>query len=169
MPKYIPFSGKDHKDAFRHIDEVLDIENYFSVPNVTQEAMLLRMLPVTFTGVAIIWLKSLAPGAITIRKNLRDAFIEKFGPPLKIPKLKKKIENFQENDGESLFKAWERYKGILRNFPQHNLNMQQEVSIFYDEVNVTKRQLLESQGPMTKKELTTIKELRIIRKTFARI
>lgn len=37
--------------------------------------------------------------------------------------------------------------------------MQQEVSIFYDGVNVTIRKLLDSQGPMTKKDMDTNKEL----------
>ena len=34
--------------------------------------------------------------------------------------------------GESLYEAWERYKGLIRNCPQNDLNEQQEVSIFYD-------------------------------------
>lgn len=42
-------------------------------------------------------------------------------------KLKKMIANFQQNDDESLYGALERYKGFLRNFPQHDLNMQQDV------------------------------------------
>lgn len=33
---------------------------------------------------------------------------------------------------DSLYKAQEWYKGIQRNCPQHDLNMQQEVYIFYD-------------------------------------
>lgn len=53
----------------------------------------------------------------------------------------------------------ERYKGMLTNYPQHGLNVQQEVFIFYDGINVSTRQLLDSHGPMTKKDLATIKEL----------
>lgn len=159
MLKDIPFSKKDHKDVFRHIYEFNDIANYFNVPNVVKEAVLLGMLLVTFTGATKIWLKSLALGTITTWTNLYDDFIEKFSLPSNITKLKNKIANFQQNDGESLFEAWERYKGMLWNCPQHNINVQQEVSIFYDGVNVTTGELLDSQGPMTNKEPNTIKEL----------
>lgn len=104
-------------------------------------------------------MKSLEPGTITTWTNLHNSFIEQFIRPSKIDKLKKKVVNFQQNDGESLNESWERYKGMLRNFPQQDLNIQQEVSIFYDGVNVTMRHLLHSQGPITKKNPTAIKDL----------
>lgn len=49
MLKDIPFSGKDYEDAFRHLDEGLDNENYFNIPNVSRDVVLLRILPVPFT------------------------------------------------------------------------------------------------------------------------
>ena len=88
----VPFSGKDYKDDWKHIDEVLDIDYYFNAPNVSRHAILLRMLLVTFTRDEKIWLKSLAPGTIRTWDNLREEFIEQFRPPSKISKLKKKIE-----------------------------------------------------------------------------
>lgn len=50
MLKDIPFSRKDHEDEFRHINEVLDIVNYFNVQNVSRDTLLLRILQVTFMG-----------------------------------------------------------------------------------------------------------------------
>lgn len=73
-------------------------------------------------------------------------------------KLKKPIANFEQQIGESLYEAWERYKGLLWNCPQNDLSVQEEVSIFYDGVNVTTRQLLDSQGPLRKKNPAEIKE-----------
>lgn len=43
--------------------------------------------------------------------------------------------------------------------PQYDLNVQQEFSTFYNGMNVCTRQLFDSQGPLTKKNLTTNKEL----------
>lgn len=37
MLKNIPFIGKAYEDAFKHIDEVKDIANYFQVLNVPRE------------------------------------------------------------------------------------------------------------------------------------
>lgn len=84
---------------------------------------------------------------------------KKFIPHSKLAKLKKNIQNFQQPDGEYLYEAWECYKGLLCNYPQHVLNMQQKISTFYNGINVYTRQLLESQGPMTKKDLKTNKAL----------
>lgn len=109
MLKDIPFSRKDYEDTFMHINQVLYISNYFNVANVSRDALLPRILPRTFTGDAKIWLKSLAPRIIRTWVNLCEAFIEQFSPPSKISKLKKRIANFQQEDGKSLYEAWERY------------------------------------------------------------
>lgn len=156
--KDIPFYGKDHEDAFKHLDEVNDIVDYFNVPNVNRDIVLLRMLPVTFKGAAKDWIKALPPDPITTWAQMREQFLDQLCPPSKIAKLKKEIANFEQNLGESLYEAWERYKGLLRNCPQHGLNIQQEVSIFYDGVNVMTWHLLDSQGPLTKKNPGKVKE-----------
>ena len=38
--------------AYKHIDEVNDIADYFNIPNVPCETVLFRMLPITFKGEA---------------------------------------------------------------------------------------------------------------------
>lgn len=37
MLKEIPFSEKEYKDTFKHIDEVKDIGNYINVPNIPND------------------------------------------------------------------------------------------------------------------------------------
>lgn len=41
MLKDIPFFGKDHEDVYIHINEVLEIVDYFNILNVTKEAVML--------------------------------------------------------------------------------------------------------------------------------
>lgn len=94
--------------------------------------MLLKMLPTTFKGVAKYQLKSPPPGAIWTWANHGEEFIQQFSPTSKVSRLKNNIANFQQENHESLDEAWERYKGLLRNCPQHNLSVQQKFSIFYD-------------------------------------
>ena len=123
--KDIPFYGKDHEDAYKHSDEVNDIAYYINIPNVPHETVLLWMLPITFKGVEKNWLKVLPLGAITTWEKMIEEFIQQFCPPLKSSKLKKAIANFEQNFGESLYEAWEHYKGLLRNYPYNDLNVQQ--------------------------------------------
>lgn len=41
MLKDISFFGKDHEDAYRHIDNDFENANYFNIPNVTQDKIIL--------------------------------------------------------------------------------------------------------------------------------
>ena len=102
------------------------------------------MLPVTFKGAAKDWLKSLPPRSITTWVKMREEFFDELFPPSKVSNMKKVISNFEQIGGESLYEAWDGYTSLLRNCSQNDLNIQQEVAIFYDGVNVTTRQLLDS-------------------------
>lgn len=62
--KDIPCYGKDHEDAYKHIDDVNGIADYFNIPTMPCDTVLLRMLPVKFKEAAKYWLKSLSPGSI---------------------------------------------------------------------------------------------------------
>ncbi|KAI3766148.1 hypothetical protein L2E82_16199 [Cichorium intybus] len=91
------FTGKDAEDANQHVESVLEIADYFHIPGVTKDAVMLRM------------------------------------------------------DDETLYDAWDRYKEMLQNCPQHDLNPHQVVQTFYNGINVTTRQMVDSQGPIPKK------------------
>lgn len=82
--------------------------------------------------------------------HLREQFIQQFSPPSKISKPRRSILNFQQQDGESLYDAWERYKGMLCNKIFLHFNIR---------INVCTRQLIDSQVPLTKKNPNANKEL----------
>ena len=86
--------------------------------------VLLRMLPVNFKGVVKDWMKELPQDAIMTWAKMHELFLEQFCPPSKVAKLKKVIANFEKQIEESLYEAREHYKGLLRNCPQNNLNVQ---------------------------------------------
>ena len=69
--KDIPFYGKDHEDAYKHIYEVNDITEYFNIPNIPREIVLLRMLPVTLKGATKDWLKALPSGTNNFARHRR--------------------------------------------------------------------------------------------------
>lgn len=71
-----------------------------------------------------------------------------------------KILNFHQLNGESLYEVWHRCKEMLQNCQQHDLNVKQNIYSFYNRINVCKRELLDSQGPLTKKILATNNSLK---------
>ncbi|GKD30414.1 hypothetical protein Tco_1241192 [Tanacetum coccineum] len=45
------FNGSDHEDANEHIEKVLEIVNLLHVPNITVDQLMLRVFPISLTGV----------------------------------------------------------------------------------------------------------------------
>ncbi|GJS80670.1 hypothetical protein Tco_0730551 [Tanacetum coccineum] len=68
-----------------------------------------------------------------------------------------KINNFQQEADESLFRAWERFKELLMKCPQHYLTDMQEVILFYNWLDVPTRQILNSKGAIPSKTIVDAK------------
>ncbi|GKB18398.1 hypothetical protein Tco_0852321 [Tanacetum coccineum] len=57
-----------------------------------------------------------------------------------------KINNFQQETDETLYRAWEHFKELLMKCPQRYLTEMQEVILFYNGLDVPTRQILDSRG-----------------------
>ncbi|XP_031286048.1 uncharacterized protein LOC116144754 [Pistacia vera] len=71
-------------------------------------------------------------GSITTWNELAQAFLTKFFPPVKFAKMRSDITNFFQQDMESLYEVWERYKDLLRSCPHHGLLISSQVQTFYN-------------------------------------
>jgi len=63
---------------------------------------------------------------------LSKAFLGKYFPPGKTVKLRTKITSFIQWDGESLYEAWERFKDLQRQCPNHGVPNWLLVQTFYN-------------------------------------
>ncbi|KAF7815497.1 uncharacterized protein G2W53_029466 [Senna tora] len=57
---------------------------------------------------------------------------EAFFPPGKTAKLRADITNFKQQNFESLYEAWERFKGLMRKCPHHGVPKWLQVQTFYN-------------------------------------
>ncbi|GJU16616.1 hypothetical protein Tco_1144582 [Tanacetum coccineum] len=57
--------GSDQEDTNEHIEKVLEIVDLFNIPNITQDQVMLRALPMSLTGAASHWLRNKPSGSIT--------------------------------------------------------------------------------------------------------
>nr|GEU74541.1 hypothetical protein [Tanacetum cinerariifolium] len=80
---------------------------------------------------------------------LEKEFIWQFCSPFKTAKKLKEIRNFKQEIEETLYHAWERYSDLLYKCPQHDLNCQQKVHIFYTGLEICTRKMLDSRGFIT--------------------
>ncbi|GJY84644.1 hypothetical protein Tco_0498670 [Tanacetum coccineum] len=56
------------------------------------------------------------------------------------------IMMFQQHHGESLSKAWTRFKDLLQKVPHHGIDLWLQVQIFYDHVNPVTRQTIDQSA-----------------------
>ncbi|GKA38187.1 calmodulin-interacting protein 111 isoform X1 [Tanacetum coccineum] len=57
------FKGTDDEDAHEHVRRVLEIADLFHFLNVTHDAVMLRVLPITLKGPALRWINRLSAGS----------------------------------------------------------------------------------------------------------
>ncbi|KAL5566989.1 hypothetical protein UlMin_030153 [Ulmus minor] len=128
----VQFGGLVNDDPNLHIANFLEICDIFKHNGVTDDAIRLRLFPFSLNGKAKAWLTSLPPGTITTWEGLVKSFLTKYFPPAKSAKMRNDITNFFQQDQESLYKAWERFKDFLRKCPHHGLPLWMQVQTFYN-------------------------------------
>ncbi|TLX70068.1 hypothetical protein E9993_22610, partial [Labilibacter sediminis] len=157
--KETTFSGKDDEDPELHIEEVLEIVDSINIPNVGKDALMMRCFPKTLIGEAKRWLRGLPSSKIDTWERLKNEFTQQYNPPAKVEKQRQKIQQFQQQGDENLSQAWERYKELLRSCKKHDLNKFQMIEKFYNGINGYTRQMLDSRGPLMKKEPSDSRDL----------
>ncbi|KAI3776355.1 hypothetical protein L1987_46133 [Smallanthus sonchifolius] len=90
------------------------------------------------------WINSLPTGSITTWDDLAQQFLSKYFPPAKTAKLRNDITTFTQDDGESLYEAWECFKDMLRKIPHHVLEVWLQVSSFYNGLHNQAHQTLDT-------------------------
>ncbi|XP_060178013.1 uncharacterized protein LOC132607949 [Lycium barbarum] len=114
------FTGMSHEDPQQHIHNFLQIVDTFATRRVTKEYMRLTLFPFSLLGNSSNWLLAEPADSITTRDDLATKFLTRFFPPAKTTRLQREIMSFRKKNGENLYQAWERFKGLLRDCPQHH-------------------------------------------------
>nr|GEX39621.1 MAK10-like protein [Tanacetum cinerariifolium] len=96
-------------------------------------------------GRGLLEMRSFRRGSITTWEDLTTRFLAQLFPPGRTVKLRNDILMFQQHHGESLSKAWTRFKDLLQKVPHHGIDIWLQVQIFYDHVKpITRRTIDQS-------------------------
>ena len=81
---------------------------------VSTNALRLWLFPFPLTNKANDWLQNEEPKSFTTWEMLCKAFLSKYFPPGKTAKLRTEMTSLIQQDGESLYEAWERFEDLQR-------------------------------------------------------
>ncbi|GKB75144.1 reverse transcriptase domain-containing protein [Tanacetum coccineum] len=110
------FTGR--QDPHNHLRFFNKVTSTFRHPEVPNTSIKLLLFPFSLDGEARDWLDKEPPRSILTWDDLVSKFINQFFPPSKTTYLRNKITNFFQEPNETFNEAWERFKGLLRQFYQ---------------------------------------------------
>nr|GEW43368.1 hypothetical protein [Tanacetum cinerariifolium] len=90
------------------------------------------------------WLEKEPLCSILTLEDLISKFINEFFPPSRTTNLHNEISTFQQRFDESFHEAWDHYKDLLRACPHHGFTELHQLDTFYNALNPTDQDSLNS-------------------------
>ena len=115
-----------------HLRKFLMTCNTIKLNGVSVDAIQLRHFPFSLRDRASDWLQNEEPNSFTTWETLSKVFLMKYFSPGKTAKLRNDITSFAQQDGESLYEAWERFKDLQRQCLHHGVPGWLLVQTFYN-------------------------------------
>jgi len=114
------FSGKAQEDASAHLQDFLEVASTLVIKDIDQDVILLHLFPFSLVGRARQWFYT-NKNNINTWDKCSKAFLAKFFPVGKTNALRGKISNFQQQKGETILEAWERFQEYISDCPHHGM------------------------------------------------
>ena len=161
----IQFHGFPSKNPNAHLKSFIEVYHTFKYNGVTEEALRLRLFPLSLSDRAKHWLTSQPPNSINSWNDLVQKFLTKFFPPTKIAQLVQEINTFRQFEGENLAEAWERLPELLRRCPHHMLTRWIQVHTFYNGLGDSARIIIDASARDALMKKTTNQAYEILEDT----
>ncbi|GJW35987.1 zinc finger, CCHC-type containing protein [Tanacetum coccineum] len=116
------FHGLRSEDPNHHLKDFLKLVDSLDLNDEKRERTRLCLFQFSLRDQASNWLERLPAGSINTWEDLTTRFLTQFFPPGRTAKLRNDILMFQQHHGESLSKAWTRFKDLLQKVPHHGID-----------------------------------------------
>uniref|UniRef100_A0A1J3G1Y9 Retrotransposon gag domain-containing protein n=1 Tax=Noccaea caerulescens TaxID=107243 RepID=A0A1J3G1Y9_NOCCA len=138
------FHGLPCEDPIDHLDEFDRLCNLSRVNGVSEDAIKLRLFPLSLGEKAHQWEKNLPHKSITTWNDCKKAFLAKFFSTGRTAKIRSDISSFHQKNGETFSEAWERFKCYTSHCPHHGFSNESLLSTMYRGVLPKYRQMLDT-------------------------
>ncbi|XP_074270822.1 uncharacterized protein LOC141594725 [Silene latifolia] len=138
------FWGGPLENPNDHLNDFLDNCDMYKMNGVSDDAVRLRLFPRSLRGAAKDWLKNCDPDSFKTWDELSTAFLKKYFPPSRTAKVKSELQGFTQEEDETLYEAWERYKKLQRLCPHHGISEPELINNFYKGLAQDLRLILDS-------------------------
>lgn len=142
----LQFGGLSSENPLEHLAEFTSLCEGLKGESTAEVAMM-SLFPYTLRDRAKRWLLQLPTGSITSWDDLSKAFLAEYYSAAKILEFRKAISSFTQEDGESVFEAWDRLKELIRLCPQHGVTEPLLMQQFYGGMNELGKQVLDGLNP----------------------
>ncbi|GJU26551.1 reverse transcriptase domain-containing protein [Tanacetum coccineum] len=112
--------------------------------DVPETSIKLMLFPFSIDGPTRIWLDKEPSRSILTWDDLVSKCINHFFPPSKIINLRNEISNFHQKFEETFSEAWDRFKDLLRACPHHGFTELHQLDTFYNGLNPSDQDSLNS-------------------------
>jgi len=101
------------EDPYLHIQDLFDLCKMQNIHGLNAEGIRLILFPFSLKDNAKLWLNSLTAWSIHSWEKLAIKLVKKLFPSQRTRQLRRKIQTFQQKDGDLFFEAWDSaYGGV---------------------------------------------------------
>ena len=138
------FHGYESETVIAHLAKLSKIANLFTNEEKIRHYYILKLFTFSLKGDAKIWYNTLAPGCVRSPQDMIYYFYEKYFPAHKKQAALQDIYYFVQVEEESLPQAWGRLVQLLNALPDHPLEKNEILDIFYNGLTDASRDHLDS-------------------------
>ncbi|XP_061337742.1 uncharacterized protein LOC133284687 [Gastrolobium bilobum] len=161
------FGRGENEDPHRFIDRFLMVYDSTKHPQVSNDAIRLRLFPFAVKGKALSWLERQPARSIPTWDDLSQKFFAEFFSMERYNQMVNDITNFTQLEGETMCAAWNIFKDLMRRCPHYNLTTGNQVRIFFNGCTPDIRMVLNGAAIGTIKSLRENETLELIERMTA--
>ncbi|KAI4987910.1 hypothetical protein ZWY2020_028668 [Hordeum vulgare] len=149
-----PLHGYESETVVAHLTQLHDIATLFTSEEKIRHYYILKLFPFSLKDDAKTWFSSLAPVCVRSPQDMVYYFSEKYFSAHKKQAALQEIYNFAQAEEESLPQAWGRLVQLLNALPDHPLEKNEILDIFYNGLTDASRDHLDSSAGCVFRERT---------------